>query len=129
MVMGAIEIIAVIVLILSAIKILVILVNPKSWMKVVKLVYSIPTLTMIVALILSAVTLYYLLQSGITIIQIFAVMAFIALLACMTISIYFKDVVSFAGKMLKDRKFLRKAWLSILVWIVLIVWGLYAIFA
>ena len=129
MALGAIEIIALIVVLVTIIKLLVILVKPASWMKVVRPVYKTPALTMIVSLILAAVVLYYLLQGGITIVQIFAVMGLIALLAAITMSAYFKEVVAMADKMLKDKKIVKRAALSIIIWLVLAVWALYVLFA
>jgi len=126
--MSALEVIALVVAVISVIKILVLLAKPVAWMKIVKPIYVIPALTMVVALILAAITLYYLLQSGITMVQIFAVMAFVFLLTCMTVAVYSRDFLPVANKLLKDRKFLKKAWLPILIWVALIILALGEIF-
>lgn len=127
--MTPIEIFALILAVVAAIKIMVIFIQPKSWLGLVKAVYKTPTLTMIVSLVLAAIVLYYLVWvEGITIIQIFAVMLFVGLLAAITMSSYFKEVTGVAEKMLRDKSILKKAWLSIIVWIVLIVWALYTLF-
>ena len=110
-------------------KLLVIMIKPKAWMNVVEVVYRKPTLLMVVSLILAAVVLYYLDFAGITIVQIFAVMVFFALLAAMTASAYAKEIIVLARKMLKDKSVLKKAWLALVVWIVLVVWVLYTLFA
>lgn len=128
MVLGTIEIIALIAIILAAIKILVLLVNPKTWMSVVKFVYGNPSVTMVVSLILSVLVLWYLLGAGITIIEIFAVMTLIACLGAMGVAAYSKDIVALAGKMLKDKNVVKKAWLAIIVWIALILWALKILF-
>ncbi len=125
--LGTIEIFALIAILLAAIKILIILTNPKSWMDIVKTVWTNSTLTGIISLILAVVVLYYLLAE-LTIIQIFAVMLFFALLAGVTVSAYSKEVIALGTKMLKDKTILKKAWLSIIIWIALIVWGLYVLF-
>ncbi len=129
MVLGTIEILALIIAVVAAIKILVILVKPKAWMEVVKAVYKSPRITMIISTILAAVVLYYLNNSGISIIQIFAVMLFLALLMAVSVSAYAKDMIALGRKMLKDRKILKKAWLSIVIWALLIIWVLYSLFA
>ena len=127
--MTPIEIIALILAVVVAVKLLVIMIKPKAWMNVVDVVYRKPTLLMVVSLILAAVVLYYLDFAGITIVQIFAVMVFFALLAAMTASAYAKEIIVLARKMLKDKSVLKKAWLALVVWIVLVVWVLYTLFA
>jgi len=130
MVLGTIEIFALIIAVVAAIKILVILIKPSAWMKIVKTVYSVPVLTMVISLILAGVVLYYLVWvSGMTIVDIFAVMLLIALLGAVSMAAYSKDVIAFATKMLKDRTAIKKAWLAILIWIILIIWVLYVLFA
>ena len=94
MALGVIEILALIILAISAIKIIVILINPMTWMNsVVKPLWSKPMITGWICLILSGVVLYYLLQAGITIVQIFAVMLFMVLLIAFGMSIYFKELI------------------------------------
>jgi len=125
--MEIVGIFALIVLIAIAIKILVVLISPKSWLNLVGKIWKLPILTMIVSLILAGIVLYYLLQE-ISIVQIFGVLLFIALISAATMAVYIKEVLPFAQKMLKDRSFLRKAWLPILIWIILIIWALKELF-
>lgn len=127
--MTPIEIIALIVAIVAAIKIIVVLIKPKAWLNsVVKPVYSKPTLTMLVSLILAVLVLYYLLME-LNIIQIFAVMAFLALIMALSFAAYFREIVGLAEKMLRDNHVIKRAWLAILIWIILICWTLYVLFA
>jgi hypothetical protein len=128
MAFGVVEIFALIIAVIAIIKILVLIAKPKSWLNVVKPFYSNPVLTMIVALILSAVVLYYLVNNGVGIVQIFAVMLFVALLGCMTMSLYIKDMLKMAENLVKDNQFLKKAWLPILIWLALSIWALIEIF-
>ncbi len=122
--MTPIEIIALILIIISAIKIIVILVNPKSWADVVKKIWANPTLTSIIALILAAIVLYYLVWiEGMTIVQIFAVTAFVVLLMAVGIGTYAKEVISMSTRMLK-KGVLKRAWFYTLVWIVLMIWAI-----
>jgi len=126
--MTPIEVLALILIIVSGIKILVILSNPRSWLKVVRSIWATPVLTMILALIAAGISLYYLLLSGLTVVQILAVTLFVALVAALSMATYIKDIVRVAEGMLKDKKFLKKAWLPILVWVALILWGLKELF-
>lgn len=121
--METITIFALIIALLALVKILVILIKPKVWTEVVKSVWRAPGFMMVVCLILAAVVLYYLIQD-ISIVQIMAVFLFVALLGGMTVAVYSKEVVSLAGKMLNDRKFMKKAWLPVIIWLVLILWAL-----
>ena len=125
--MTPIGIIALILIIVSAIKIIVILVNPKSWADVVKKIWANPMVMSIVSLILAAIVLYYLIQSGLTIVQILAVTAFVGLLMAVGIGIYANEVISMATKMLK-KGLMKKAWLYTLIWIILLIWGAYELF-
>jgi len=125
--MTPIGIIALILIIVSAIKIVVILVNPKSWADVVKKIWANPMVMSIVSLILAVIVLYYLIQSGLTIVQILAVTAFVGLLMAVGIGIYANEVISMATKMLK-KGILKKAWFYTLLWVALIVWGAYELF-
>lgn len=125
--MTPIGIIALILILVSAIKIVVILVNPKSWADVVKKIWANPMVMSIVSLILAAIVLYYLIQSGLTIVQILAVTAFVGLLMAVGIGIYANEVISMATKMLK-KGLMKKAWLYTLIWIILLIWGAYELF-
>ena len=119
-----IEWMALILIVGVAIKIIVILINPKTWYNsVVKKVWKAPNWIMLLSLILSAVTLYYLVQGGIGIVEILAVMLFFAFLIAVGVSVYKKEVIALADKMLKDKNIIKKSWLYILIWIALIVWG------
>ena len=123
----AIEWMAAIIALLALIKILVILVKPKAWIFVIDFFYGKPNITMVLSAILALVTFWYLLKE-LTIVQIFAAMLFTSLLAMITVSVYSKEVISVAKKMLKDRKVLSRAWLSIIIWVILAVWVLKELF-
>ena len=113
---------------LSLIKLLVILVNPMSWFRgVVKPIYSNPFILQLVGLILAGVSLFYLLQEF-TIVQIFAVMFFMTSLMLLGVGAYSKDLLAFTDKIYKRKGAIRKAWLSILIWFVLIIWVLMELF-
>jgi len=125
---SAINIIALVLIVVSAIKIVVILVKPGAWVNVVKKIWSSPMMMSGISLILGAIVLYYLIQSGLTIVQIMAVTAFVALLMAVGIGMYANEVVGMAKKLL-NRKMLKRMWLYIIIWIALLVWTAYALFA
>tara|TARA_Y100000310_G_C20520068_1_gene733193 strand:- start:471 stop:857 length:387 start_codon:yes stop_codon:yes gene_type:complete len=124
MAFGAIEIFAFFIVVLVLIKLLVIMKNPMTWLnKVAKPIYTSPNTTW-VGLVLAAVSLYYLLQT-ISIVQIFAVFFFFCALMIVGIAPWGKDMMAFATKIFKQKGILKKAWLSTLIWLVLIFWVLY----
>ena len=126
--MNALEIIALIAIILAVIKILVILINPSSWLKVIKTVYAQPWITAIISLILAGIVLNYLLQE-LTIVQIFASMMFFALLTMIGIAGYKKEITEWAEQVLKEKELWKKAWLALIIWGILIIWVIYSILA
>ncbi|MEI6058183.1 MAG: hypothetical protein WCP89_00240 [archaeon] len=114
---------------IAAIKIIVILISPKAWYNnVAKPIWKRATLMMVVCLVLAAIVLYYLLQSGINIVQIFAVTAFVVLVMAAGAAIYVKDIISLATRMIRDKSLVKKSWLYILIWVVLIIWGAKVLF-
>lgn len=120
-----IEFIALILIILSAVKIILL---PKIWMKyVVRPLYSKSMILFVVEIILAGIVLYYLLQSGLNIVQILAAVAFGALLTGMTFAWYGKETLSWARGIWK-KGIWKKAWLPILIWIVIIIWGALVLF-
>lgn len=123
-----IEIIALILIIVVAVKLIVILTNPKKWIVVVDAIWKNSGLTTIVCLVGAGIVLYYLVGAGIGIVQILAVMLLLSLLMGLSIAAYSKDLIGLGKKMLKDRAIVKKAWLAIIIWIVLILWGLKELF-
>lgn len=127
--MTPIEIMALIVAVLGGLKLIIILIDPKIWLnKVVKNLYCSSATAMIIGLVITGVSLYYLLKV-MSIVNIFAVMLFFMGLMLMAFAAYTKDTLALAGKMLKDKTVIRKAWLVTIIWIALLAWVLYALFA
>ena len=118
--MEIIYLLALLFFVFAAVKILVILIRPKSWMTIVRGIYQYPRLMMLVCLVLSFVVFTWLLGE-ISVLQIFAVMLFTALLAGISLAAYAKEITSLGEKIIKDRKMLNKFWLSILIWILLLI--------
>src|SRR3989338_168795 len=122
--MAGIETLAWVFFIVAAVKLIVVLVSPKIWLNsVVRKILKNSFLAGLVSFVLAVVCLYILLQE-LTIVQIFAVMLFVSLLAALGIAAYSKEVVGLAEKLMKDKKILKKSWFYLLIWIALVVWGL-----
>ena len=125
---GVIDIMAVIFLAAVAVKLVVVLINPKSWLDFVKNVWKYPGLLMLISLALAILTLYYLLENGVTIVQIFAVMLFVSFLGAVGVAVYAKEMMGFAEKLVKSKDLIKRSGFYILIWIVLIIWGAKEIF-
>ena len=124
---NAVEIAALALIVFSLIKLIIVTFNARTWMNVVKFLYSNATITFIVELILAAVLFYYLIQQF-TVVQIMAVIALGALLTGMTFAVYGREIISLASKLLNTKSLWKRAWLPILIWLILIVWALMELF-
>lgn len=127
MVMSVVESLALIVLIVSAIKLLVLIVHPKSWMRFASKLWSAPKIVSGVSFVLALVVLYYLIQE-INIIQIFAVILFVALISAASISGYARELVHVMQGLARRPGFFKRFWFPIVIWVILVVWGFVALF-
>src|SRR3989344_4650264 len=112
--MSAIETIALILVIVSAIKIVFLRMKPG--------------VATVVALVLGGLVLKYLLIE-LTIVQIFAVMAFFAPLMWLTMSPYRKNLYDMATRELSSGGILKKNWFGVVIWILLVIWVLKELYA
>ena len=117
-----------ILIVISVIKIAILLVNPKSWMNFAKGIYSKPGLTSTVTLILAAIVLYYLLQSGLGIIDILAVTAFVVLLISIGLAKEIGPLMKRYDSIIKKGNLWKDYWLYTLIWVILLVWGIKELF-
>lgn len=122
------ETIALIIIVVSVIKILVLLVKPEAWMNFAKGVYAKPEATSIVALILGAVVLWYLTQSGISIVEILAVTAFVALLVMVGLAKEVGPLMKKYEAMVKRGNLWKEYWFYTLIWVILLLWGIKELF-
>jgi hypothetical protein len=117
------ETIAIIFLALGVVKMIYLLVNPKAWMTFAKNMYSKPKVLQPIALILAAIIFYYIIQV-ITIVEIFAVMAFMAMLIVF-------GMANHVGKMINSFK-IKSMWKEYgfysLIWVVLMAWAIKELF-
>ena len=122
-----IEILALILIIISGIKIITILINPSIWLnKVVKKVY-VGKKTTFIFLVLALIILYFLLQE-LTIVQILSVMLFTAFIFGIGFSIHSKELIKLADQIFKNKNIVKSNWVPIIIWIILLLWGLKELF-
>lgn len=127
MTFGTLEILALILIAITLIKLIVFLINPQLWYNFVKKLYVKPQLVSVVALLLAAVVLYFLVVSGVTIVEILAVCLFVVLLMAVGIAKYADEIIGWAKE--QDIVFIvKELWLYTLVWILLLAWGVQQIF-
>jgi len=119
-----IEIIALIFIIISLTKIIYITLNPTSWNKrIVKKIWKNPHATSFISLILALIILFYLIKE-LTIIQILATSAFVSMLILYAFSIFSKELMNLTNKFYKGRTILKRASIYIILWLILLLWGL-----
>ena len=122
------EIIALVIIIFSVIKMFVLLVNPKAWMNFAKGIYAKPNVTSFGAFVLGAIVLYYLIQSGITIVEILAVTAFVSLLIMIGLAKEIGPLIKKYEAMIKKGNLWKEYWFYILIWVILLAWGAWELF-
>ena len=122
------QIFALIIILFSVVKVFVLIIKPKVWIEFVEWVYSGNVISMIIFVILSIFVLFKLQSLGVTFTQILAVTLFIALVSGVSLSIYAKEFMPFAKKLVKDKKFWRKAWVPTVIWGFLILMALAEIY-
>jgi len=122
-----IEIIALVLIIFAAIKMFTLLVKPQAWMNFVKALFKNKAVAVIIGLVLGGVVLYYLIQE-ITIVQILAVTAFIAMLFLIGLSGHVDELIRRYEREIKKGKLWKENWFYTLIWIALLVWGVLVLF-
>ncbi|MBE9593267.1 MAG: hypothetical protein IMF19_07280 [Proteobacteria bacterium] len=126
--MTPIEIMAFIAAIIVPIKIIMLLRSQKSWFNTVtRRFWGNAVVTTILSLIVVIVTLYYLLQE-LTIIQIWAVTLFTMALIVLGLAPLSKYMLNVEKKWFTETNVLKTGWVAAIVWLVLIIWVLYALF-
>lgn len=124
----AIEILASLLVVVSLVKIIFVLLNAPTWLSLVKRLYARPRLTSLVATSLAGLVLYFLLQSGLTIVHVLAVSVFTALLFVAGLSPLASQILKwFEGK--NTAQMLKEQRLYTATWFVLLAWGVYELVA
>ncbi len=124
--MGALDVIALIFILISLIKITFIIFNKKSWYEnVTKKVYS-NKFYMVIFLILAVIIFSYLMKQ-LTLVQIFSVVAFTSLVFAFGLMQYNTELLSFVKKVY-DKKFNALQIAYVVVWVILLLLALYEIY-
>ena len=123
---NALQIIALLFILLSIVKILVVLMNKKSWYEnVARPIYYNRQLSTFIFLVLAVVIFYYLIQE-LSFAQIFSVIAFTSLLLGLGFLQYSEEITGLMQKMY-NKKYNSWQIFYILLWVLLIVVALYEI--
>ena len=128
MVYTAVETIALIMIVVAAIKMIVLLINPVGYLNFAKGLYKKPILAQVVGFILAAVVLYYLINSGLTIVQILAVAGFVSLFLMVGLASSIGPLMKKFDAQIKQGNMWKEYWFYTLIWIVLLVWAAKEIF-
>lgn len=119
------QIITLVLAVLVLLKILVMMAKPKFLLNLSEKLMGNKALFTLIALILAAITGYVVLKN-VDIVTVGAVMAFTASLMALSWAPHSKALADMREKMTESA--LRKSWLSVVIWAVLSVWMLYALF-
>jgi hypothetical protein len=121
------ESLALIVAVAIVIKLIFIFVSPRGWLVFTEKIYSRSILLTIILFFLALAVLQLLLDNGMTIVEIFAVMLFLILISGMSFAVYSKEFLKFGKDILRDKAILKKAWFVILIWALLCLWVFYEV--
>ncbi|MFK7815182.1 MAG: hypothetical protein AB8B92_02505 [Gammaproteobacteria bacterium] len=121
------EILALIVIAISAIKLITFFINPQLWYSFIGGLYKSPPLASLIAFILAMIVLYFLLISGVSVVEILAVCLFVMLLIAVGMAKYIDKLIPWVKE--KNIVFiLKEVWLYTFVWLLLLIWGVGEIF-
>lgn len=123
MTLGAIDVIAGLLILASLVKLVAVLVSPKSWAALARRAYAKPLLANAVALVLALVVLYFLLGSGLTILEILACFALFALLMVPAVTPYIHRLLDWAESR-EPAGLFQEQGVVIVIWWGFILWGL-----
>lgn len=127
--MTPIEIMALIAAIIVPIKLIMVWRSQKSWFNTVtKRYWGNAIVTTILSLIVVVVTLFYLLQE-LTIVQIWAATLFAMALISLGLAPFSKYMLNVEKKWFTETNVIKTGWVAAIVWLVLVIWVLYTLFA
>src|SRR3989344_3543567 len=122
--MNPINNIALIFIIFSLLKIIIIIFNKKFWINnVTKRIIKNAHNFSFICLILSLITLYYLLKE-LSITQIIASMTLAVLLIGFGILTHVKELSISIDKIQKEKNIIKKSLIYIIIWLIILLWGL-----
>lgn len=125
--MTPVEIIALVLVIVGVIKVIVLMIKPSAWLGTFGKMWVNTPAFLVVAVILALVVLRYLLTE-LTIVQIFAVFAFMAPFYWIALAPYRREIYEMVSRDTSTKTLFQKSWFTMLIWVVLSVWVLMEIF-
>ena len=126
--MTPIEIIALIMIIFAAIKIVILLVKPQAWMNFTQKLFNKTVWTRAVSFVLGAIVLWYLVGAGITIVEILAVTAFVAMLILFGLVLDMNMITKKYKAQISKGTLWKKNWFYTLIWLAVLAWGFKELF-
>ncbi|MFQ5863584.1 MAG: hypothetical protein ACE5IC_10785 [Candidatus Brocadiales bacterium] len=124
--MTPLEILATIFAVFVLVKLIIVTVSPNLWMNVAGAMLKGQVVTTVIYLVLAGIVGHFVF-SGLTIIQIAAVMLLTSLLAGAALAPYSRVILTLGEEMVKEG--INKAWPAMVIWAVLAIWVLYTVFA
>ncbi len=124
MTFGAIEVLAFLLVLFGGVKLILLAIKPDFLFNLSSKLFKKTKLFQVLTLIGTAVILYFLLDAGLSIVQILAVTFFAAALYGMALAPYAEKMT----KAIKSKTVLKDNLLVVLVWVVLLVWGIIGLF-
>ena len=121
---SVIEILASILIILAVIKVIILVIDPQIWLNFISKLYTSPTVMTVIGFMLSLLVLYFIINAGISIVEILAVCLFIALLMLTGLANYADNLVAW----IRDQEVInviKNLWLYSAMWLFLIIWGIF----
>ena len=126
--MTPVQIMALIAALIVPIKLLTLLKSQKTWLdNVTRRFWANSVITSIFAFIVVVITLYYLLQE-LTIVQIWAALLFSMALIALGLAPFSKYMLQVEEQWFTKTNTLKAGWFAVMVWLVLAIWVLYALF-
>lgn len=122
----AVETLALILAILTLVKLLFVITNRKFFIKLVKPLYNSSGTFSLVFLVISGIVLYFLMQT-LSIVEIFAVTLFAAMLMGAALMTYGNDYLKIAEKLIAKKSLPWQLWLQIIIWTALSIWIIYLV--
>jgi len=95
---NSIEVLAIILIIIAIVKIIMMILNPRIWLTLVGKIYAIPTVISIIGFMLSALVLYFIIHSGVSIVEVLAIGLFVALLILTGLANYADELILWLRK-------------------------------
>lgn len=124
---SAINILALIFIVFALLKLFVFSMCPKKSFKKLKDLYENQNAIRLIILILVLLVFNYL-RKELYIKEILATALFLCLLFALSLVSYSKDLITLIEKKMKKRKIIKQHWISILIWLILILLGIKEIF-